>query len=166
MIKQAALAFVKRTLDRYHKFEDTGKSCFDEPMLRDMFLSGSSRINGARSVDTPTDGESGKPCVNSSTRSLEARTSGIYLMPMERVYALIPTCVVVSSCVCLIPCNEIIYKMFFVVLFCSLQYSVISFLFLHFSLSHDVIRSWISLWSFMQLPLFLTHFFSGRSKWG
>ncbi|KAK6248732.1 hypothetical protein QUC31_020297 [Theobroma cacao] len=76
MIKQAALAFVKRTLDRYHKFEDTGKSCFDEPMLRDMFLSGSSRLNGARSVDSPTDGESGKPCGNSSTRSLEARTSG------------------------------------------------------------------------------------------
>ncbi|XWS72213.1 hypothetical protein CRYUN_Cryun02cG0020800 [Craigia yunnanensis] len=76
MIKQAALAFVKRTLDRYHKFEDTGKSCFNEPMLRDMFLSRSSRINGAQSVDTSTDGESGKPCANSSTCSLEARTSG------------------------------------------------------------------------------------------
>ncbi|XP_022754847.1 uncharacterized protein LOC111303085 isoform X2 [Durio zibethinus] len=75
MIKQAALAFVKRTLDQYHKFEDTGKSCFDEPMLRDMFLSGHFRLNGARSVDTPTDGESKKPCANSSTRSLEARTS-------------------------------------------------------------------------------------------
>ncbi|XVF48956.1 hypothetical protein PTKIN_Ptkin03bG0229700 [Pterospermum kingtungense] len=76
MIKQAALAFVKWTLDQYHKFEDTGKSCFDEPLLRDMFLSRSSRQNCARSVDTPTDGESGKPCANSSTRSLEARTSG------------------------------------------------------------------------------------------
>ncbi|XVE70645.1 hypothetical protein DITRI_Ditri10aG0087900 [Diplodiscus trichospermus] len=76
IIKQAALAFVKRTLDQYHKFEDTGKSCFDEPMLRDMFLSGSSQLNGVRSVDTPTDGETGKPCANSSTRSLEAKTSG------------------------------------------------------------------------------------------
>ncbi|XVE97949.1 hypothetical protein REPUB_Repub03eG0062900 [Reevesia pubescens] len=76
MIKQAALAFVKRTLDRYHVFEDTGKSCFDELVLREMFLSGSSRLNGARSVDIPTDGESGKPCANSSTRSLEARTLG------------------------------------------------------------------------------------------
>ena len=80
MIKQVALVFVKRTLDQYHKFEDTGKSSFDEPMLKDMFLSASFWLNGARSVDTPTDGESGKPCVNSSTRSLEARTSGIYLM--------------------------------------------------------------------------------------
>ncbi|GMI89414.1 SAGA complex subunit 2A [Hibiscus trionum] len=76
MIKQSALAFVKRTLDRCHKFEDTGTSCFDEPMLRDMFLSGSSRLNGAQSVDTPTDSESGKLCARSSTRSLEARTSG------------------------------------------------------------------------------------------
>ncbi|KAK8654723.1 hypothetical protein V6N13_107325 [Hibiscus sabdariffa] len=76
MIKQSALAFVKRTLDRYHKFEDTGTSCFDEPMLRDMFLSGSSRLNGAQSIDTPTDNESGKPCARSSTHSLEAQTSG------------------------------------------------------------------------------------------
>ncbi|KAK8509097.1 hypothetical protein V6N13_062149 [Hibiscus sabdariffa] len=76
MMKQAALAFVKRTLDQYHKFEDTGKSCFDEPMLRDIFLSGSSRLNGARLVDTPTDSESVKPCANSSTRCLEGRTSG------------------------------------------------------------------------------------------
>ncbi|GMJ07321.1 SAGA complex subunit 2A [Hibiscus trionum] len=76
MTKLAALAFVKRTLDRCHKFEDTGKSCFDEPMLRDIFLSGSSRLNTARLVDTPTDSESGKPCTNSSTRLLEGRTSG------------------------------------------------------------------------------------------
>ncbi|KAL4269704.1 hypothetical protein GQ457_HM000780 [Hibiscus cannabinus] len=40
MRKQAALAFAKRTLDQCHKFEDTGKSCFNEPMFRDMLLSG------------------------------------------------------------------------------------------------------------------------------
>ncbi|GMI81313.1 SAGA complex subunit 2A [Hibiscus trionum] len=66
MRKQAALAFVKRTLDRYHKFEDSGKSCFNEPMLRDMFLSGFF-LNG---------GESGKPRSNNSIPSLEARNSG------------------------------------------------------------------------------------------
>ncbi|KAH1131880.1 hypothetical protein J1N35_003258 [Gossypium stocksii] len=76
MIKQASLAFVKRTLDRCHKFEDTSRSCFDEPMLRDMFLSGSSHLNGPQSVDSPTDTESGKPCTKSSTRFLEARASG------------------------------------------------------------------------------------------
>ncbi|KAL4279494.1 hypothetical protein GQ457_03G046840 [Hibiscus cannabinus] len=66
MRKQAALAFAKRTLDQCHKFEDTGKSCFNEPMFRDMLLSGFF-LN---------DGESGKPCSNNSIRSLEARNSG------------------------------------------------------------------------------------------
>ncbi|KAA3477160.1 Twist-related 1 [Gossypium australe] len=122
MIKQAALAFVKRTLDQCHKFEDTGKSCFDEPMLRDIFVSGSSRLNGARPVDTPTDGgESGKPCAYSSTRSLEGRTSGIYCgaYGKMRAYTLIPSCLVVSVHVCSIPCNVIISKMFFIGTFCS-----------------------------------------------
>ncbi|KAA3457876.1 Serine/arginine repetitive matrix protein 2 isoform 2 [Gossypium australe] len=76
MIKQASLAFVKRTLDRCHKFEDTSRSCFDEPMLRDMFLSGSSQLNGVQSVESPTDTEFGKPCTKISTRFLEARASG------------------------------------------------------------------------------------------
>lgn len=75
MAKQAALAFVKRTLERCHKFEDTGKSCFSEPLFKDLFLSGSSNLNGARLADTTTEGESTKPytCI----RSLEGRFSGI-----------------------------------------------------------------------------------------
>ncbi|KAM0969853.1 hypothetical protein FF1_018056 [Malus domestica] len=40
MAKQASLAFVKRTLDRCHEFEKTGKSCFSEPLYRDILLSG------------------------------------------------------------------------------------------------------------------------------
>ncbi|KAJ6923202.1 hypothetical protein NC652_016755 [Populus alba x Populus x berolinensis] len=75
MAKQAALAFVKRTLERCHKFEVTGNSCFSEPSFRDMFVSGTARLNGAQSVDTPTDGESAKLYGNTSTRSLEARVS-------------------------------------------------------------------------------------------
>jgi hypothetical protein len=43
-----------------------------------MFLSGTARLNGAQSVDTPTDGESAKLYGNTSTRSLEARVSGIF----------------------------------------------------------------------------------------
>ncbi|KAK6136006.1 hypothetical protein DH2020_030278 [Rehmannia glutinosa] len=31
--KQVALAFIKRTLARYHKFKDSGASCFSEPAL-------------------------------------------------------------------------------------------------------------------------------------
>ncbi|KAI5444654.1 hypothetical protein KIW84_013071 [Lathyrus oleraceus] len=41
--KQAALGFVKRTLERYHQFEDAGKSCFNEPLFKDMFLAASSQ---------------------------------------------------------------------------------------------------------------------------
>ncbi|KAE8658163.1 Serine/arginine repetitive matrix protein 2 isoform 2 [Hibiscus syriacus] len=82
MMKQAALAFVKRTLDRYHKFEDTGQSFFNEPMLRDIFLSGSSRLNSARLVDTPTDTESGKPYANGSTHSLEGQNGDSYVFDL------------------------------------------------------------------------------------
>ncbi|XP_020276402.1 uncharacterized protein LOC109850747 isoform X1 [Asparagus officinalis] len=41
--KQAILAFVRRTLARCRKFEETGSSCFSEPAFRDMFSSVSSR---------------------------------------------------------------------------------------------------------------------------
>ncbi|WOL02283.1 hypothetical protein Cni_G11002 [Canna indica] len=34
--KQLALAFGKRTLARCHRFEETGRSCFNEPALRDI----------------------------------------------------------------------------------------------------------------------------------
>lgn len=68
--KQAAIAFVKRTLERCHKFEDTGKSCFSEPLFKGMFLSGSFNLDGARQADTTTEGESTKPYA--SIRSLEA----------------------------------------------------------------------------------------------
>ncbi|KAG9458950.1 hypothetical protein H6P81_003458 [Aristolochia fimbriata] len=37
--KQAALAFAKRTMARYKKFRDTGKSCFSDPPYRDVIFS-------------------------------------------------------------------------------------------------------------------------------
>ncbi|XP_064995027.1 uncharacterized protein LOC103976520 isoform X7 [Musa acuminata AAA Group] len=37
--KQLALAFAKRTIARCHRFEETGRSCFSEPTLRDVILS-------------------------------------------------------------------------------------------------------------------------------
>lgn len=75
MAKQAALAFVKRTLERCHKFEKTGKSSFKEPLFKDIFLSGPSNLNGARPADTGTEGEPTKPYA--SIRLLEGRTSDI-----------------------------------------------------------------------------------------
>lgn len=79
MAKQAALAFVKRTLERCHKFEETGKSCFSEPLFRDMFLSRSSNLSDGRSLGTTVDEESGKLHANTSSRTLEARVSGIFI---------------------------------------------------------------------------------------
>ncbi|XP_050270171.1 uncharacterized protein LOC126714184 isoform X1 [Quercus robur] len=71
--KHAAMAFVKRTLERCHQFEDTGKSCFSEPLFKDMFLSRSSNLNGARPADSTTEGESIKPYA--SIRSMEGSLS-------------------------------------------------------------------------------------------
>lgn len=59
MVKEAALAFVKRTLERSNEFEGTGKSCFSDPLFKDIFESGSARLSLARSL-TDTNGE-GKP---------------------------------------------------------------------------------------------------------
>nr|GMC58935.1 uncharacterized protein LOC109186567 [Ipomoea batatas] len=56
--KQAAIAFVKRTLERYQEFEETGKSCFTESLFKDMFLSGISHL-GDGQIDSITDGEPG-----------------------------------------------------------------------------------------------------------
>lgn len=71
--KQAALGFVKRTLERYHQFEDTGKSCFNEPLFKDMFLAASSQ----RLVDG-MEVESAKP--HASSRYLEARTGVLFII--------------------------------------------------------------------------------------
>lgn len=75
MAKQAALAFVKRTLERYREFEDTGKSCFDDPLYKDIFHSGISRlIDGQPNFSTDT--ESGKHHLGASGCSVEVRNSG------------------------------------------------------------------------------------------
>ncbi|RAL37099.1 hypothetical protein DM860_004021 [Cuscuta australis] len=67
MAKQAALAFVKRTLERYEEFEETGKSCFNESLFKEMFFSGISQFCDGQ-IDLITDGEPGS--------SGDARPSG------------------------------------------------------------------------------------------
>lgn len=57
--KQVAMAFVKRTLARCQKFEDTGRSCFSEPALQDIIFSVPSCNSDAKSAD----------CVGSGTAS-------------------------------------------------------------------------------------------------
>lgn len=71
MAKQAAMEFVKRTLNRCHKYEDTGKSFFSEPSFREIYSSWSVNPNGERQSD-PVDGES-----YASIQSLDARVSGV-----------------------------------------------------------------------------------------
>ncbi|XP_020108296.1 uncharacterized protein LOC109724063 isoform X2 [Ananas comosus] len=53
--KHGALAFVRRTLVRCRKFEQTGTSCFDEPPFRDMFISGPSYGSNAKCIYTSAD---------------------------------------------------------------------------------------------------------------
>lgn len=79
MAKQAALAFVKRTLERCQEFEDAGKSCFNESLFRDMFHSGVSRIADGQTMDSTPDSEMGKLHGNASTCLNEVRASGISL---------------------------------------------------------------------------------------
>ncbi|KAL8208457.1 hypothetical protein R6Q57_007869 [Mikania cordata] len=82
--KQAALVFVRRTLDRCHDFEATGKSCFTEPSYKEMLHSGSSHLNDTQ-ADAATDNEFGtqlSPSMNnhdmysSGTFSFSEQTSG------------------------------------------------------------------------------------------
>lgn len=77
MAKQAALAFVKRTLARCVEFEVTGKSCFGEPLFREMFLSSSSQLSDAQQMHVTRDGESETHYGIASRPSREGRISGI-----------------------------------------------------------------------------------------
>ncbi|CAL0327877.1 unnamed protein product [Lupinus luteus] len=70
--KQAALGFVRRTLERCHQFEDTGMSCFNEPLFKGMFLAASSQMSIVRQLDG-LEAESAKPYA--ASLSLEARTA-------------------------------------------------------------------------------------------
>ncbi|CAA3008371.1 Hypothetical predicted protein [Olea europaea subsp. europaea] len=75
MAKQAALAFVKRTLERCREFDATGKSCFAEPSYKEIFLSGVAHIGDIQAVNSSADNESGKWQLSTSGCSIEVRTS-------------------------------------------------------------------------------------------
>ncbi|KAL3642899.1 hypothetical protein CASFOL_013714 [Castilleja foliolosa] len=71
MAKQAVLAFVKRTMERYEEFKLTGKSCFDDPLYKDMFLSGVSRPIDGQPLNSTTDNEYSKLHFGTSGCSIE-----------------------------------------------------------------------------------------------
>ncbi|XP_064952983.1 uncharacterized protein LOC135609293 isoform X4 [Musa acuminata AAA Group] len=55
--KHAVLSFVRQTLTRCQKFEDTGISCFSGPAFRDIFYSASSHCSDSECTDFNGDGE-------------------------------------------------------------------------------------------------------------
>ncbi|KAL1155242.1 hypothetical protein V6Z11_A08G010900 [Gossypium hirsutum] len=74
--KQVALSFIKRTLDRCRKFEQTGNSCFSEPALQDIMFSVHPCSNEAKSVEGIGSGTASNTCNETSNHQAEARGSG------------------------------------------------------------------------------------------
>lgn len=73
--RQVALAFVKRTLGRCLKFEETGKSCFTDPALQDILFS-SPCNNDAKTVDCIGSGTASETC-NEASCQAEVRVRGM-----------------------------------------------------------------------------------------
>ncbi|XP_022729015.1 uncharacterized protein LOC111284573 isoform X2 [Durio zibethinus] len=82
--KQVALAFVRRTLDRCRKYEQTGSSCFNEPALQDVMFSVPPCGNEAKSVDCIGSGTASNTCNETSNHQAEARGSGAVCGTFER----------------------------------------------------------------------------------
>ncbi|XP_038999100.1 uncharacterized protein LOC120124505 [Hibiscus syriacus] len=82
--KQVALAFVKRTVGRCKKFEQTGNSCFSEPALQDIMFSVSPCSKEAKSVDCIGSGTASNICNETSNHQGEARGSGAVSSTYER----------------------------------------------------------------------------------
>ena len=75
--KQVASAFVKRTLGRCIKFEETGKSCFSDPALQDILFSSPSSNNYTKSVDCIGLGTASNTC-NEVSYQAEVRGAGMF----------------------------------------------------------------------------------------
>ncbi|XVF46908.1 hypothetical protein PTKIN_Ptkin03bG0066000 [Pterospermum kingtungense] len=82
--KQVALAFVKRTLNRSRKFEQTGNSCFSEHTLQDVLFSVPPSSNEAKSADCIASGTASNTCNGTSNHQTEARGSGAVSSAFER----------------------------------------------------------------------------------
>ncbi|KAG8644758.1 hypothetical protein MANES_11G161400v8 [Manihot esculenta] len=82
--RQVALAFIKRTLARCRKFEDTGSSCFSEPALQEVIFATPPSNNDAKSVDCVGSGTASNTCNEVSNHHAEARGSGAVSSALER----------------------------------------------------------------------------------
>ncbi|KAJ8750103.1 hypothetical protein K2173_014018 [Erythroxylum novogranatense] len=82
--KQAALAFVQRTLGRCKKFEDTGDSCFTEPKLQEILFSRPTCCMEAKSADCVGSGTASNTCNDIRDHHTEAGGSGTISSTFER----------------------------------------------------------------------------------
>ncbi|GAV66623.1 hypothetical protein CFOL_v3_10133 [Cephalotus follicularis] len=82
--RQVALAFIKRTLARCQKLEETGSSCFTEAALQDVMFSVLPCSNDAKSLDCVGSGTASNTCNEASNHQIEAKGSGAVSSPSER----------------------------------------------------------------------------------
>ncbi|GAV58381.1 hypothetical protein CFOL_v3_01915 [Cephalotus follicularis] len=82
--KQVALSFMKRTLARCRKFEDTGKSCFSEPILRDVIFSAHTRGINSEFLDCFDSAVATNLQTESNNSQPEMGTSGSFSSRAER----------------------------------------------------------------------------------
>ncbi|KAI4334242.1 hypothetical protein L6164_018956 [Bauhinia variegata] len=81
--KQVALAFLKRTLGRCEKYEETGNSCFSEPALQSIMFSAPPCDNDAKSADCIVSGTASNTCYK-APHQMEARKSGTVSSASEK----------------------------------------------------------------------------------
>lgn len=74
--KQAALAFVKRTLDKCQKFDETGKSCFSEASLKERLFCTSSREMDTKLLNEVIEGVTANVFVGSTPSLSDLKPSG------------------------------------------------------------------------------------------
>ncbi|XP_010535694.1 PREDICTED: uncharacterized protein LOC104810917 isoform X2 [Tarenaya hassleriana] len=72
--RQVALSFIKRTVARCRKFEETGRSCFADPALQDVLFC--TPCNDAKSSDNGGSGTASNTLNEPSDHQAEARGSG------------------------------------------------------------------------------------------
>lgn len=81
--RQVALAFVKRTLARCRKFEDSGKSCFAEPTLRDALFAIPPKGNDAETTNSVALSVSSNLHRGTPKSQRESRLSGSFISRAE-----------------------------------------------------------------------------------
>lgn len=81
--KQAALAFVKRTLDKCRKFDETGKSCFSEASLKERLFCISSREMDTKLLNDVIEGVTANVFVGSTPPLSDLKPSAVSVTASE-----------------------------------------------------------------------------------